>query len=638
MKKNKISLLLVTCIMVLTFTNCDDITSENNTRTASFVTLEELASGRLPSLYANLRSRSLFSQAGIPASWSDAGIDTHGGTLFPQEFNPIYNYTYDSGTIIIEQTWAEFYKSIKNANAFIGQVNAASGDDTLRESLIGQARFIRAMLYFEMVKIWGDVPLIVSEDISLDTVLEDSEAPNAEAEDIYLQVISDLEYAKANLPFKSGSADVASGAAAQTLLGKVYLQMTTSTAFGGVEGGVDASGNAVSVNTRFEQAKAELTGILGQYELETNYSDVFSVEAENANSEVIFAVGFEAGPQTGSDWGDWIGPWGNCRHGGCFSAYPINISFAFQYLIPDGLVSATEFFTSTNASLDPDLYPLPNYTDGFFNDTTIRLSNELLLLGIENFVSDVRFEHNVARFHAQNLVELADGTQASNPLAIFNSQEVLTVRWQPWKFHKPNPNPNQGGQGDIDFPYLRYADVLLLMAEIENELIGPGAAVPYVEEVALRPLKSEVLNAIPDLTGTGVSYIVPTVDTPGTSRSELQPFIDSNLESVDTNLFMVTPEESSSKEAMLDRILLERAKELCFEGKRKDDLIRTGKFTEVVNSIKFGQVFNSVATDNIKLNYDQAKHVHWPIPFRELSLNPNLKQNCAYANSGGECF
>ena len=634
MKKNKILSVILILIIGLSFTNCEDITSENNTRTASFETLEELLSGRLPSIYANLRSRSLFSQGGIAITWSDAGIDTHGGSLFPAEWNPFHNYTYGPGEIIIEQTWAEFYSAIKNVNSFIGQVREIEGgDDELRANLIAQARFLRGLLYFEMVKIWRNVPLIVSEDLSLDTVLEDSEAPNIPAEQTYLQIISDLEFAKANLPVTTSN-DLASGAAAQTLLGKVYLQMTTPSDFGGVEGGIDADGSAVSVMTRYQQAKTELSGILGLYQLEDNYATVFSAEAENSNSEVIFAVGFETGPVTGSDWGDVIGPWGNNRHGGGFSSHPINLNFAFQYLLPDNLVSDTDLFMNTNGV---GLYPLPN--NEFFVDGTNRLSDPVKLLGFENFVSDARFEHNVARFHAQNLADFALGNQTFNPLALFNNEELLnTGRWQPWKFHKPNPNPNQGGEGELDFPYLRYADVLLMMAEIENELVGPNAAVPFVNEVALRSLKDQVLRVVPDLTGTSVSYTMPTAELPGTPRAELQPFIDSNLESVNPDDFVVQPEDLVSKDAMLDRILLERAKELCFEGKRKEDLIRTGKLTEVVNGIAFGQVLVDVLIDDISVNYNQNRHINWPIPFREISLNPNLKQNCAFDNSNGECF
>jgi len=634
MKKNKFIVLLVLLVAFM-LTSCEDITTENNTRSASFSTLEDLESGRLPSIYGNLRSRSLFSQAGISNSWNGSGIDTHGGSLFPAEYNALNNYTYGVGEIIIEQTWAEFYTAIKNVNAFIGQVRETPGNEDLATNLIAQGRFIRGMLYFEMVKIWGNVPLVVSEDLSLATVLEDSNLPNSEAEEIYVQIISDLQYAKENLMFKVGTNDLASGSAAQTLLGKVYLQMTTSNEFGGVEGGIDENGNPVSVLTRFQQAKTELSGILGQFALEDNYANVFSVDSENSNSEVIFAVGFEASTETGSDWGDWLGPWGNCRQGGCFSAYPININFAFQYLMPDGLVSDTEFFTSSNTNLEPDLLPLPNYD--FFNDSSIRISDPVILIGFENFVSDVRFEHNVARFQAQNLANFANGTLDLTPLGLINNQELLdTFRWQPWKFQKQNPNPNLAGEGGIDFPYLRYADVLLLMAEIENELAGPNAAIPYIEEVALRPLKDKVLREVPDLSGSDVSYTFPTNELPGTSRAELQPFIDANLEDVDPSDFMV--QTGLSQDEMLDRILLERAKELCFEGKRKEDLIRTGKLTEVVNSIKFGQVSSAVLIDDIKLNYNQAKHVNWPIPFREISLNPNLQQNCAYDNGGDGCF
>ncbi len=636
---NKPLLFLMLFGLSFIMTNCERETTENNTTTASFNSFDELVQGRLSSIYATLRSNAVYRQGGILGTWSDVGIDTHSGTLFPVEYNPLYAYTYSSGSLLIGQTWTEYYIAIKQINTFLGQVSTFEDTSTLEERnpVIAEARFLRALFYFDLVKIWGNVPLVVNEGITLDVVKEDANLPNSTAAEVYLQIIEDLEFAKANGASRVGSrADIASREAAQALLGKVYLQMTTTEEFGGVAGGIDASGGSVSIAERFTMAERELSAIItsGAFALEPNYADVF---ANEDNNEVIFSVGYD-GPnnQVGGDFGDFLGE-GNIRDGGSFAAYRANIDFALEFLRPDGLVDPDD----DGSTISPSNL-LPAVNSEFIDVATQNFKAEVLLLGPDHFVADERWSQNIARFDPSALANILRGNTDDTELNRYNLNLDWT-RWSPYKYIKPIPNPNSPGDGTIDFPYLRYADILLMEAEALNALGRTDDAKTYVNMVIRRSIKDQILTSIPEFEDpnatppVAVEYIVPTQNTSGTLASTLNTAINNNLVPTDINNYLL--EDGLSQDEMLDAIVLERNKELCYEGKRKDDLIRTGKLDDIINALHVNSV--NIGSGNqipIKQAFELAKHVHWPIPQEEIILNPNLQQNCEYGSSPAGCF
>ena len=618
--------------------SCEDVTTEDNTTSATFTSFEEVVQGRLPALYANLRSDALYRQGGVINTWSDAGVDTHSGTLFPAEYVPLYAYTYGEGTLLIAETWAEFYRSIKQINSFLGQVKNFSANEDSRNEAIGEARFLRALLYFDMVKIWGDIPLILNENLSLEDFRNDAKIANSTAEEIYLQIEKDLIFAKENLLSKTQipTTDIASKEAAQTLLGKVYLQMTTTEEFGGVEGGIDANGNEVSRRERFEQAGKELEAIIdsGIFSLEENFADVFDDKNERDNTEVIFAVAYN-GPNldTGGDFGDFLGL-GNNKDGGGFGAFRANLDFALEYLKNDGIVSKTEDVSPNNE--------LPKKLKFFNGD--INFSGPVRLLGPENFISDERFEQTIARFNAITLADNSRGVIDATPRNLFNAQHLDLNAWGPYKYVKPIPNPNNAGDGSVDFPFLRYADVLLMYAEIQNELGNTDVAIQYTNLVIDRALKDQVLKDIPEFVDpdanprVSILYNTPTDEDEGTDPLILAEAVRNNLEDVTPDDFLIT-DNSISKDEMLNLIIRERALELAYEGKRKDDLLRTGKLDEIINNLHINSINSSLANQEaVKASFVLSKHVHWPIPLREIILNENLKQNCEYGDASAGCF
>ncbi|MCE7065916.1 RagB/SusD family nutrient uptake outer membrane protein [Dyadobacter sp. CY326] len=168
----------------------------------------------------------------------------------------------------VDELWRESYVAINRANIAIERIPLIEMDATLRTRLVNEAKFLRGLLYFNLVRLWGDVPLVLTETSSLDKdKIEVSRTPK---EEVYAQIIKDLTDAEA-LPnaFSGADAGRATGGAAKSILAKVYL-------------------------TRQEWDKAAakslevIDGPYG-YDLFENFADVFNVATKNGK-EHIFSV------------------------------------------------------------------------------------------------------------------------------------------------------------------------------------------------------------------------------------------------------------------------------------------------------------------------------------------------------------
>ena len=127
--------------------------------------------------------------------------------------------------------WSQIYNAIAKANIVLEKVPGIA-DPQLdqggrREQILGEASFLRAYHYYQLAKMWGGVPLITKPVAS--TAPEHTQLPRASVDEVYAQIIADLEFAAANLPdVYSDDASVnkarASKGAANALLAKVHAQ------------------------------------------------------------------------------------------------------------------------------------------------------------------------------------------------------------------------------------------------------------------------------------------------------------------------------------------------------------------------------------------------------------------------------
>ena len=117
--------------------------------------------------------------------------------------------------------WMRYYDAITRANIVLNQVPAISMDANLKARILGEAKFIRAYMYFNLVNIFGSIPLKLNPPLTQ----ADINVPKSSVASIYEQIESDLNDASAVLPATYTASDIgrATKGAALGLLAKAYL-------------------------------------------------------------------------------------------------------------------------------------------------------------------------------------------------------------------------------------------------------------------------------------------------------------------------------------------------------------------------------------------------------------------------------
>jgi hypothetical protein len=133
-------------------------------------------------------------------------------------------FTYTANNGEIGNWWVNNYRLIGRANDVIEKVPAVSMDEASKNNIIGNARFLRALAYFELVRSYGDVPLITATVKGPNDDLRPARTPKSQ---VYEQIIQDLQFAEANClkenQIPAGNKGRVSSGAAASLLAKVYL-------------------------------------------------------------------------------------------------------------------------------------------------------------------------------------------------------------------------------------------------------------------------------------------------------------------------------------------------------------------------------------------------------------------------------
>lgn len=171
----------------------------------------------------------------------------------------------------LRNVWRWNYAGVTRANYIMENKDNIDFDG--KNQVLAEARFLRAYYYFQLVKYFGDVPLIVDERIGIDEVQAKDRAPKTE---VYAQIESDLQFAASNLSAVASVKGKATSGAAKSLLGRVYLYQN-----------------------KFEQCASTLDDVISsnQYELVASFGENFTVAGEN-NEETIFDIqysGLEGG-------------------------------------------------------------------------------------------------------------------------------------------------------------------------------------------------------------------------------------------------------------------------------------------------------------------------------------------------------
>ncbi|GAB3997095.1 RagB/SusD family nutrient uptake outer membrane protein [Spirosoma daeguense] len=209
--------------------------------------------------------------------------------------NEIDQFKYTASTNYFDSFYTFSYIAIDRSNRVIENVPRIAMDTKLRDQIVGEAKFLRALHYFNLVRAFGDVPLVIKTSSDVVNV----KVPRDPTEKVYQQIIQDLQDAEKVLPVSyttTGEVGRATVGAAKSILAKVYLTRKDWT-------------NAA--------AKAKEVIDSKTYSLVADFRDVFLPEKENG-PEHIFSIQFSCvQPKYGSSMAE---------NFAIYFSYPINLT------------------------------------------------------------------------------------------------------------------------------------------------------------------------------------------------------------------------------------------------------------------------------------------------------------------------
>lgn len=400
------------------------------------------------------------------------------------------NFTVGTDNQGVLDLWRGPWPGILRSNIVLSVAPGLDINEDIKNRSMGEAYFLRAHYYFILVRYFGDVPLVTEPQ----NTSSDLYPSRTSKEEVYAQIISDLQNAIELLPPKQEYSDTdkgrASKGAAMGMLAKVYLTR------GNWQGVVDLS--------------TQLEGM--GYSLNTNYADNFNPQTENSQ-ESLFEIQYAA--NGGYDF------WSNENQ----------CSWTSTFMGPrsSGMVAGAYGWNQ----------PTQEFVDSY-ETGDLRKAATVLYDGCPDFAGI-----------------------AYDPSYSFTGYNVR-------KFLVPQSIAPTFDSSPLNFPVLRYADVLLMKAEALNEMGQTQQAEAPLNQVRNR---------------AGLDNIA------------------SGMSQADFRL----------------AVLKERRIELAFEGQRWFDLIR-------VNSGQYGLDF----LHNIGKTNATDRNLLLPIPQIEIDRNPNLTQNPGY--------
>lgn len=261
--------------LLFSLSSCTSFLDENpNDRlvTKNFYKSSGDAQASVDAVYNVLYSiyhRNIFLLCDLPTDGMKNGLGMPNPYLQDLEF-----LRHNSENTFIRDMWKDNYDGIMRANEAINNIPLINMEQEIKDRLIGEAKFLRALYYFNLVRFWGDVPLI----LKLDNI-EDAKGKRVPKDEIYNQIISDLKDAVSVLPLRYDTANEgrATQGAAKILLGKVYL-----------------------TNGEYEQANQVLRNIIEHeneygYGLQEDYAANWNPATE-AGKEAVFYIEFKPQP------------------------------------------------------------------------------------------------------------------------------------------------------------------------------------------------------------------------------------------------------------------------------------------------------------------------------------------------------
>ena len=251
---------LVGCLTALSLAGCDKFLEPNPTDVLApenFYRSRADAISAVNSVYAQTPWTYFF-------YWYESDVssdDILATSNFGADGHQLASYTFDPTLWSIDNVWSNAYITINRANIVLDRVPLIAMDVAERNRVLGEAHYLRALMYFELVRMFGDVPLIEHEAKSV----ADAQIPRSPAATVYALIVKDLQTAMTDLPPSYSGPDLgrATSGAATSLLAKVYLNQKDYNNAAKYAGQVMSSGR-YSLNTRWlDNFRTAASGIIG---------------------------------------------------------------------------------------------------------------------------------------------------------------------------------------------------------------------------------------------------------------------------------------------------------------------------------------------------------------------------------------
>ncbi|SOD19758.1 RagB/SusD family nutrient uptake outer membrane protein [Pedobacter xixiisoli] len=271
MKKYSKIKLLICFLLMISLCSCKkflDIVPQSDPTSASFYKTSDDIKNALSGCYASLQSGSQYRGHFITMmeTRSDNISDNNSGGNAGRDYN-VDRFLANSDNIVFLESWRSIYNTIYRCNAALSKIDVVA-NSALKSQYESELRFIRALNYFNAVRFWGDIPLVLSP-ISPE---ESYKVIRNNKSEVYKAIEDDLKVAAENLPatFTGDNLGRATRGAAKSLLGKVYL-----------------------TQQKYALASTVLKEVIDSktYILLDNVSSVFATD-NKMNNEIIFAVRF----------------------------------------------------------------------------------------------------------------------------------------------------------------------------------------------------------------------------------------------------------------------------------------------------------------------------------------------------------
>lgn len=549
MKKNITLYTLCLLLCCLTNSACTDALTEDpdsSYQKKDFFTNKSKAQMAVTGVYSVLPT--IYADYEIALPCSD---DTYyaSGTNSDNTRRDIAHYTLSSANQYVYNAWKGYYQGLNYANYTIQGIEGMDNykEDTDLQALVAEAKFLRALYAFNLVRYWGDVPFKITYSNSYESTYQ----PRTNREVIYDQIMKDLNFAKTHLPWANAgsSPEKASQGSARALLMRVLLQRAGySLQLDGTTTRPDEAKRQEYFNAIIsEWAKFKESGYHDFYT--GGYPELFKGFSAGvlSSQESLFEVAFyspSAGIGAKGFWGTYIGP-----------------LVAAPGITP---TEASKFMGRANA-----MFRVVPEWKSFFEDTDAR--RDVMVCTYQYKWDKASYSHKKAE--NKNGKDWYPGKWRRE--------------WMPIGYVDPN-------NSDVNFCYIRFADVVLMAAEAYNETNNTPEAWTLLNSVRTR---------------SGATAI--TTDNYASLLKAPKVY----------NLNFINDGDEAGK--FRTALYWERGFELAFEGQRKYDLIRWGIMTEALDLFAGQSIVNTntVTAYPAGKNFRKGKHELFPIPMDELQLN-----------------